>query len=442
MGYAPHFRSSFFAMSAGFRSGPRQRCRPVPLARELNVDGTRQTDYFSTAFIGKVNIMKRSLAAIAIFFLGVFPVLISACANSSQDASGAKDGRERAVPVTAATVIRKEMPIEIKTFGNVQAKSSVQIKAEVDGALAKVHFRKGQNIRRGDLLFSIDPRSYQAALAQAQANLLRDRALLEHALLTAKRARELLQRGYIARSDFDKAQSEADALSATIKADEAAIAHAKLQVERCSIRSPINGKAGDLLVSEGALIKAKDMTMVVINQLRPIEVFFSIPQADLPAVRSEMSQRKLKVKAYLPKDNRPPEEGELFFIDNAIDKSTGSVQLAGTFDNERDLLWPGQYVLVTLVLAVQKDALVVPSIAVQNGQEGGFVFVVKPDRTVEVRPVTTRMAAGEETVIEKGLQAGEQVVTDGHLGLVPGTRIEIKNPASDKADGAIPQGRS
>ena len=171
--------------------------------------------------------MKRSLAAIAIFFLSVFTVLFSACANSSQESSGAKDGQERAVPVTAATVISKEMPIEIKTFGNVQAKSSIQIKAEVDGALAKVHFRKGQNIRRGDLLFSIDPRSYQAALAQAQANLLRDRALLKHALLTAQRSKELLQRGYIARSDFDKAQSDADALSATIKANEAAVAHAK-----------------------------------------------------------------------------------------------------------------------------------------------------------------------------------------------------------------------
>jgi multidrug efflux system membrane fusion protein len=180
--------------------------------------------------------------------------------------------------------------------------------------------------------------------------------------------------------------------------------------------------------------------MVTINQIRPIEVFFSIPQAELPAVRKQMAVRKLKVMASLPQDTRPPEAGDLFFIDNTIDKTTGTVQLAGTFSNDREVLWPGQYVNVTLVLSIQRDALVVPSVAVQTGREGKFVFAVKPDNTVEVRSVIARMAAGEETVIEKGLQAGERVVTDGQLGLVPGSRIDIKNDL--KSNSKTPGGRS
>jgi multidrug efflux system membrane fusion protein len=384
-------------------------------------------------------IMKNLIAGVTIFALTACS-LFTSCSNTSQEAGGAKAGRERTIPVTVADVVMKEMPIEIKTFGNVQSPSSVQIKAEVGGNLAKVHFRKGQNIRQGDLLFSIDPRSYKATLDQAKANLERDRALEENALLNAERSKELLKRGFISRSDKDKAQADADALSAVVKADEAAIVNARLQVERCSIRSPINGKAGDRLVSEGTLIKENDVPMVTINQIHPIEVFFSIPQADLPAVRNQMSQRKLKVRASLPRVNSPPEEGNLFFVDNTIDKGTGTVQLAGIFSNDRELLWPGQYVNVTLVLAVQKDALVVPSIAVQAGREGKFVFAVKPDNTVEVRPVTVRMTAGSETVIEKGLQAGERVVTDGQLGLVPDTRIEIKTDTS--INSKTPGGRS
>ncbi len=357
--------------------------------------------------------------------------LFSACSKTSQDTTKAKAGGERLVPVTVTRAILKEVPIEIKTFGNVQARSSVQVKSEVDGILAKVHFRKGQNIRRGDLLFTIDPRSYQAALDQAKANLVRDRALEENARVNAARFQELLKRGLISRSDNDKAQADAAALSATVRGNRAAIASASLQVERCSIRSPINGKAGDLLTHEGTLIKANDVPMVAINQIQPIEVFFSVSQAELPEIRRAMTQGILKVKAGLPQDSNPPEEGELFFIDNAIDKGTGTVKLAGIFSNERERLWPGQYVSVTLVLGVRKDALVVPAVAIQTGQEGKFVFVVKEDDTVEVRPVTVQMTSGTEAVIEKGLQAGERVVTDGQLGLVPGARIKIRTAAGE-----------
>ncbi|OPY13867.1 MAG: Multidrug resistance protein MdtA precursor [Syntrophus sp. PtaB.Bin001] len=369
--------------------------------------------------------MKKPVASITLLAFAAIIFLTASCSNS-RDKNGTKTGREREIPVTVAAAVLKDVPIEIKTFGNVKAHSSVSVKAEIDGVLTKIHFRKGQNISKGDLLFSIDSRSYKAALDQAKANLVRDRALEENALVNASRSKELYKRGLISRSDNDKAQADAASLSAVSQADQAAIANARLQVERCSIRSPIDGRAGDLLVSEGALIKANDVTMVTINQIHPIEVFFSIPQTDLATVRNRMARETLKVRAGLPKGNTPPEEGDLFFVDNTIEKGTGTVQLAGIFSNDRELLWPGQYVSVALTIAVRKNALVVPSVAVQTGQEGKFVFVAKSDNTVEVRPVEVHASAGSETVIEKGLQAGERVVTDGQLGLAPGSKIKIK----------------
>jgi multidrug efflux system membrane fusion protein len=383
--------------------------------------------------------MKKIIADVS-FFVLIACILLTSCSSKSQDANDSKSNKGKSVPVTVAVVGKKDVPIEINTFGTVQAHSSIQIKAEVGGNLVQVHFRKGQNIKAGDLLFTIDPRSYKAALDQANANMMRDRALEENALLSAERSKDLLRQGFISQSDNDTAQTNAKAMSAAVSADEAAIASAKLQVEHCSIRSPISGKAGDLLISEGTLIKANDVPLVIINQIHPIDVLFSIPQAKLQSVRAHMAQKKLKVLAGIPKDSRPPEEGDLFFIDNAIDKSTGTVQLGALFSNDHEYLWPGQFVNVSLVLAVEKDAIVVPTVAIQAGREGKFVFVVKPDNTVAVRPVTARMTTGEETVVEKGLQAGERVVTDGQLRLIPGARIEIKADVKDNGKRSV--GRS
>ena len=382
--------------------------------------------------------MKKIIAGVTLFAL-IASGLLTSCSNKTPEEKGSQGSKGKAVPVTVAVVGTKAVPIEITTFGTVQAKSSVQIRAEVGGNLTRVHFRKGQNINAGDLLFTIDHRSYKAALDQAKANLVRDRALEENALLNAERSKELLRQGFISQSDNDKAQTDAKAMSAAVRADEAAIASTKLQVEHCSIHSPISGRAGDLLISEGTLIKANDVPLVIVNQIHPIEVFFSIPQAELPSVRSRMAQKKLKVSVSLPKDNRLPEEGDLFFIDNAIDKSTGTVQLGALFKNTQESLWPGQFVNVTLILAVEKDAIVIPTAALQAGREGKFVFVVKPDNTVVVRPVAARMTAGAETVIEKGLQIGERVVTDGQLRLIPGAKIEIN--ADAKTSSKTPGGR-
>jgi membrane fusion protein, multidrug efflux system len=370
--------------------------------------------------------MHKTIYGGAIFAV-IICFILSSCTGKPQEGNAAISERGKLIPVTVASVESKEMPVQIKTFGIGRAHASVPIRAEVGGNLVRVHFRKGQNIRQGDLLFTIDPRSYKAELDQAKATLARDRALENNALLNAVRTKELFRKGYIAQSDNDKAQTDAQALSATIHADEAAVDNAKLQLERCSIRSPIAGKAGDLLVDEGTLIKANDIPLVTINQIHPIEVFFSIPQADLPAVRAHMAQGKLKVRVSLPKAEGPPEEGELFFVDNTIDKGTGTVQLAGMFGNEREMLWPGQYVNVALVLSVRKDAIVVPAAAVQVGRDGKFVYILRADRSVEIRPVMVGMTTEFEAVIEKGLQAGDCVVTDGQLRLTPGAKVEIKN---------------
>jgi multidrug efflux system membrane fusion protein len=382
----------------------------------------------------------KKIILIAVMMAAGVCCLLTSCSSKAQEANGSKSGKGNPVPVAVAAVGTKSVPIEITTFGTVQAQSSVQIKAEVGGNLTQVHFRKGQNIKSGDLLFTIDPRSYKATWDQAKANLVRDRAQEENALLSAERSKELLRRNLISQSDNDKAQTDAKAASASVRADEAAVLNAKLQWEHCFIHSPISGKAGDLLVSEGSLIKPNDIPLVIINQIHPIEVFFSIPQTDLPSVRTYMAQKKLKVRVSLPTDKRPPDEGDLFFIDNAIDKSTGTVQLGALFKNAQELLWPGQFVNVVFVLDVEKDAIVVPSVAIQAGREGKFVFVVKPDKTVEVRPVTVHMTVGAETVIEKGLQVGEHVVTDGQLRVIPGGKIEIK--ADVTGNTKTPKGRS
>jgi len=382
-----------------------------------------------------IKFFTRQRILISIMAAGIAGVLF-ACSPESPGVSKQKSKEKSAVPITVATAVSKDMPIEMATFGTVRANSSVPIKSEVGGILTKVHFQKGQNVKAGDLLFTIDQRPYQAALDQAQANLLRDKAQAENAQLNAERSKTLVEKGFIAQSDYDTAQAEAKALSATVRADEAAVASAKLQLEHCSIRSPIGGRTGDLHVDEGTLVEAGDATLVTINRMHPIEVVFNMPQTYLSMVRSSMARQGLQVRAGIPKDTRPPEVGRLIFINNAVDQTTGTIELAAVFRNDREALWPGQYVHVTLVLGIRKNAVVVPSAAVQTGQSGKYVFVVKVDGTAEMRPVEAGLSTESETVIEKGLKAGEKVATDGHLRLVPGAKVDVK--AEPKFRGAEP----
>ncbi len=361
---------------------------------------------------------------IAILGLVFLTFLSSACSNDKSKPVSA------VIPVTVGTAVQKTVPVQLRAIGNVQAYSTVTVKSKVGGELVRVHFTEGQDVRKGSLLFTIDPRPYEAALKQAEANLRRDLAQEKHAQEDARRYESLIQKGVVPQQQYDKFRTDADALEATVLADRAAVDHAKIQLGYCSIYSPIDGRTGSLIVKQGNIIKAEDINLVVINQVIPIDVAFSVPEQFLPEIKKYMASRKLQVEAFIPTDEGRPERGEITFIDNAVDTNTGTIRLKGTFANREKKLWPGQFVNVVLTLTTEPNAIVVPTQAIQTGQQGQYVFVVKQDLTVESRPVVAGRSLSGETVIQKGLYRDEKVVTDGQLLLYPGARVEIKTSSS------------
>jgi multidrug efflux system membrane fusion protein len=367
--------------------------------------------------------------------VGILMVLLSGMAAlcACSDKASGKAAVTSAVPVSVGEVVQKAVPLQLRAIGNVQAYSTVSIKSQVEGTLARVYFKEGQDVKKGDLIFLIDPRSFEAALRQAEATLARDTAQAANARLDERRFADLFKEGGVSQQQHDQARTNATALEATLQWDRSAVENAKLQLGYASIRSPIDGRTGNLLVHQGNLIKANDADhpLVVINQVRPIYVSFSVPEQELPAIRRYMASGNLKVEAItLGREGRQP-LGDLTFVDNAVDRTTGTVELKATFTNADNALWPGQFVNVVLTLTTEPNAVVVPSQAIQTGQQGPYVFVVKPDLTVESRPIVVHRTIERETVIEKGLAPGERVVTDGQVRLVPGAKVEIKpsNPA-------------
>lgn len=338
-----------------------------------------------------------------------------------------RERREPLVPVKVAVAARKAVPVEVRAVGTVEAYATVTIKSRVDGQLVGVHFREGQDVRKGDLLFTIDPRPYEAAVREAQARLDRDVALMEKAERDTRRYAELVAKNFVSSDKYEQFRANFESLRATAEADRAALERARLQLEYCTIRSPMAGRTGRLLVDEGSQIKANDDKggMVDISQITPIYVAFAVPQQNLPAIKLHMGKGELKVAAEIPESGLPPEEGTLSFLDNRVNSQTGTVLLKGSFPNTGRHLWPGQFVTATLTLAMRQDAVVIPSMAVQVGQEGRFVYVVKADMTVESRKVTPGMVVGDAVVIDQGLAAGETVVTEGQLRLVPGTKVQV-----------------
>jgi multidrug efflux system membrane fusion protein len=332
-----------------------------------------------------------------------------------------------------STATQKTVPVQLRAIGNVQAYSTVTIKSKVGGELVRVHFIEGQDVKKGDLLFTIDPRPYEAALKQAEANLERDMARAKNAQDDARRYEFLIQKGVVARQQYEKFQTDADALEATVLADRAAVENAKIQLGYCFIRSPIDGRTGSLIIQQGNIIKAEDINLVVINQIIPIDVTFSVPEQFFSEIKKYMATGKLQVEALIPMNEERPEKGMITFIDNTVDSNTGTIRLKGTFPNREKKLWPGQFVNVALTLTTEPNAIVVPSQTIQTGQEGQYIFVVKEDLTVESRPVVAGRTVNNETVIQKGLQVNEKVVTDGQLRLYPGAKVEIKISDSSKA---------
>jgi multidrug efflux system membrane fusion protein len=333
------------------------------------------------------------------------------------------------VPVTAVTAVQKTVPVQLSAIGNVEAYSTVSMKSQIGGVLTRVHFREGQEVNKGDLLFTIDPRPYEAALKQAEANLAKNIAQLEHARVEVRRYEELARKGYVAQEQYDQIRTNEASLGAMVNADKALVENAQLQLQYCSIHSPVTGKTGNLMANQGNLIKANaDNAMVTINQIQPIYVSFSVPEQYVGEIKKYMSSGKLKVDVVIGKDEKYPEAGVVTFVDNTVDAATGTIKLKATFMNNKKQLWPGQFVHVTMTLTARPDAIVVPSQAIQTGQKGPFVFAIKPDLTVESRSVVIGLTFEYETVVEKGLQAGERVVTDGHMRLFPGATVAIKTP--------------
>jgi multidrug efflux system membrane fusion protein len=331
------------------------------------------------------------------------------------------------VPVTVAKVVEKTVPITFRAIGHVEPMATVAIKARIGGELQKVWFTEGQTVAKGATLFTIDPRQYEAALRLAEAQLARDNALLEKAEADTKRYAGLVKQDFVTKEQYDQITSTAAALRAAVEADKANADNARLQVAYCTITAPIEGRTGNLNVKVGNLVKADDSTpLVTINQIRPIFASFSVPAQVLPQLTKHNGNR-IGVTASLPQNPGPPEQGDLSFVDNAVDTATSTILLKATFVNEDERLWPGQFVDIVVTLGEEADRIVAPAPAVQTSQQGQYVFVVKSDGTVELRTVQVNRIDESEAVIDKGLAAGEIVVTDGQLRLVPGAKVEVKS---------------
>ena len=369
--------------------------------------------------------------------------------NSASPETASKGGiRNAEVPVTASKVVKKDVPIDIQAIGTVAASTTVMVKAQVSGELMEVFFREGDFVKKGDELFRIDARTYEAQLSQSQANLAKDEASLvqleanlardiaqqKYAQSEAARNQNLLDKHLISKDQAEQSSASADAAIATVRADQAAIqsAHATIEATKAAIanarvmlsytdiRSPIDGRTGSLTIKQGNVI-GPNTDLMTINQVEPIYVTFSISQKELPSVKKGQV-----VTATLQESSSAPEIGNLFFIDNLVDSTTGTILIKAVFPNKDHKLWPGQFVRVGLRLGSKENALIVPSQAVQTGQDGSFVFVVKADKTVESRPIVTGMRVDGSIVVDKGLEADEMVVVEGQLRLAAGSHVQVR----------------
>jgi multidrug efflux system membrane fusion protein len=336
-----------------------------------------------------------------------------------------------AVSVTVGKVTQDTIPVQVTAIGTVEAYSTVSIKAQVSGELVGVHFTEGDFVHKGQLLLEIDPRPYEAVLAQARAALARDKAFAANNRAQARREAKLLEAGIVAAQEAEGVTSSADASDAVVNADEAAIQTAQINLEFCRIYSPIDGRTGLLALKIGNLVKVADVPILVVNQLDPIFVDFTVPQQYLPDIKKFMHQGTLRVSAIMPNDSDAPSVGTLTFVDNSVDSTTGTIHLRATFTNAQNRLWPGLYVNVILTLSEQANVTVVPAHAIVPGQNGPLVYVVKSDNTVEARAVVSSRTVHDEAVIDKGLHPGEVIVIDGQSLLISGASVSIRNKTSE-----------
>jgi multidrug efflux system membrane fusion protein len=362
--------------------------------------------------------------------LVVLIAAIAGCATEAQPQQQA--AAPPAVPVAVGTAVRKAVPLDAGVVGTVEAYSTVSVRSQITGELTDVKFQQGDDVVAGQELFVLDRRPLEGILQQAQATLERDTAQAANAKAIMQRYEQLVERGIVAREQRDNARTSVAALEATLASDRAAVENAKVQLQYATIRAPISGRTGALMVNAGNLVRANDQApLVVINQITPIYVAFGMPEPLLPELRRYMARGTLRVEAR-PTNGDGLATGTVTFIDNAVDQTTGTIKVKGTFPNADRQLWPGQFVNVVVRLMTETEALVVPSLAVQTGPDGSYVYLVKPDQTVDLRPVTVARVVGDDTVIKEGLAPGDAVVTDGHLRLIPGSRISVRGAETPK----------
>ncbi len=372
--------------------------------------------------------------------LALFSVAVTGCTRAGS-AEPANPTAKQSVPVTVATAELRDVPVQVRNIARAEPYLTVTVKPQVSGQISNIHFKEGQHVTEGEILVSIDARPFEAALQQAEAVLAKEEALAVDAEAQAKWQTELHGRGDAAQREYETAVAQAAALRAAVQADRAAVAKARLDLEYCFIRAPISGQTGARLADAGNVVKANETALVVLNQVSPLYVTFSVPEGLLGGIRMHQAAGALPVAVEFPSAAEPAEPAELTFINNQVDTTTGMIVLKATCPNQEHRLWPGQFLQAVLTLATLQDAVVVPARAVQIGQRGQFVYVVKDDATVEARAVETGVAAGEQVVIETGVAAGERVVTDGQLRLTPGASVQIREaqpPAASRPQEAKP----
>jgi membrane fusion protein, multidrug efflux system len=371
---------------------------------------------------------KRVLVYLGLFFLCV--VFLSLGCGKGQ-VQAANQGVRPPAPVIVAAVEQRDIPVEIRAIGNVEAYQTVQIRSQVNGQIVKILFREGDDVRDDQLLFQLDKRPFQADLDKAIGQLNHDRAQAENSRVEAQRYSELDKQGIVSHELADQMRTQAKADASAVQADTAAVEAARVQLQYTDMTAPIDARAGAVLINLGNLVKANDTPYLVqLNQVTPIYVTFSIPEANLNQVRRLFASRQLKVLAYPKGDATNPAVGRLSFIDNGVDTTTGTFKVKGTFANKDRRLWPGQFVDAALELSMQKDAVVVPTKAIQTGQQGEYVYVVKSDSTAEPRPVKTSGTYQNLTLISDGLKIGERVIVDGQLRVAPNAKVIVQGMVS------------
>jgi len=366
-----------------------------------------------------------------LFFLGL---LSTACAKKDPPPPGRPPA-----PVTVAVAVSQDVPLYLDEVGHTVAREVVSVQPEVSGKITEIHFADGADLKKGDLLFTIDPRPFEAQLNVAQANLAQSKAALDFAKIQFARVQDLVESRAIARQDYDTRKNAVDVGEAQVKQNEAALESARLNLEYTSIRSPIDGRAGHRLVDTGNLVTANTATLLNIERMDPIYADFTVTESDFSEVQRNSEKQTLRVEVRLPDDSKPG-VGQLTFLDNSVQGSSGTVLLRATVPNSSRHLWPGQFVNVRLVLATLPKAVLVPAAAAQDSANGPFVYLVKADSTAELRPVKLGQRQGEMVVVAEGLQPGERVVLNGQLGVMPGAKVNVITNGAPAA--APPPGQS